>query len=103
MVDLNNKGITGREAEEALGKARITVNKNVIPYDERPPTVTSGVRLGTPSVTTRGMIETDMVEIAEIMSSVLQNITDTEAICVLRNRVETLCKRFPIYQENSES
>src|SRR5512135_1788531 len=76
LVDLNNKGITGREAEEALGKARITVNKNVIPYDERPPTVTSGVRLGTPSVTTRGMTETDMVEIAEIMSSVLQNITD---------------------------
>jgi len=102
LVDLNNKGITGREAEEALGKARITVNKNVIPYDERPPTVTSGVRLGTPSVTTRGMIETDMVEIAEIMSSVLQNTADADAICVLRNRVETLCKRFPIYQENLE-
>jgi glycine hydroxymethyltransferase len=97
LVNLNNKDITGKEAEEALGKAGITVNKNVIPYDERPATITSGIRLGTPCVTTRGMGETEIVEIAEIISSVIQNNNDPEAIGALRNRVETLCKRFPIY------
>lgn len=97
LVDLNNKDITGKEAEEALGKAGITVNKNVIPYDERPATITSGIRLGTPCVTTRGMGETEIVEIAEIISSVIQNNNDHEAIGALRNRVENLCKRFPIF------
>jgi glycine hydroxymethyltransferase len=97
LVDLNNKDITGKEAEEALGKAGITVNKNVIPYDERPATITSGIRLGTPCVTTRGMGETEIVEIAEIISSVIQNNKDHEAIGALRKRVETLCNRFPIY------
>lgn len=97
LVDLNNKDITGKEAEEALGKAGITVNKNVIPYDERPATITSGIRLGTPCVTTRGMGETEIVEIAEIISSVIQNNKDYEEIGALRNRVETLCKRFPIF------
>jgi glycine hydroxymethyltransferase len=97
LVDLNNKQITGREAEEALGKSRITVNKNVIPYDERPPTITSGIRLGTPCVTTRGMQEAEMVEIADIISSVIQNNRDTEAINTLSERVDLLCKKFPIY------
>ncbi len=101
LVDLNNKDITGKEAEEALGKAGITVNKNVIPYDERPATITSGIRLGTPCVTTRGMGETEIVEIAEIISSVIQNNNDYEAIGALRNRVENLCKRFPIFQIKS--
>jgi len=97
LVDLNNQQITGKEAEEALGKSRITVNKNVIPYDERPPTITSGIRLGTPCVTTRGMKEAEMVEIAEIISSVIQNNKDTEAINALSERVDSLCKKFPIY------
>ena len=97
LVDLNNKQITGREAEEALGKSRITVNKNVIPYDERPPTITSGIRLGTPCVTTRGMKEAEMVEIADIISSVIQNNKDAEAINALSERVDLLCKKFPIY------
>jgi glycine hydroxymethyltransferase len=97
LVDLTNKGITGKEAEEALGKARITVNKNVIPYDERSATITSGIRLGTPCVTTRRMGETEMVEISDIIASVLQNNKDTEAIGALTQRVDSLCKRFPIY------
>ncbi len=97
LVDLNNKQITGREAEEALGKSRITVNKNVIPYDERTPAITSGIRLGTPCVTTRGMQEAEMVEIAGIISSVIQNNKDTEAINALSERVDLLCKKFPIY------
>ncbi len=97
LVDLNNKQITGKEAEEALGKSRITVNKNVIPYDERPPTITSGIRLGTPCVTTRGMKEAEMVEIADIISSVIENNKDAGAINTLLERVNSLCNKFPIY------
>jgi len=97
LVDLNNKQITGREAEEALGKSRITVNKNVIPYDERTPAITSGIRLGTPCVTTRGMQEAEMVEIADIIASVIQNNKDTATINTLSERVDLLCKKFPIY------
>ncbi|MBI4689268.1 MAG: serine hydroxymethyltransferase [Nitrospirae bacterium] len=97
LVDLNNKGITGKDAEEALDIAGITVNKNSIPYDERPPAITSGVRLGTPSVTTRGMRETEMSEIAEIIDEALKSITDATRLKELRQRSEDICKRFPIY------
>jgi len=97
LVDLTIKNITGKETEEALGRARITVNKNVIPFDERPPTVTSGIRLGTPCVTTRGMGEAEMVEIADILSSVIQNNTDTGTMNALTQRVDALCEKFPIY------
>lgn len=97
LVDLTNKGITGKEAEEALGKARITVNKNVIPYDERPPTITSGIRLGTPCVTTRGMGEREILEIADIITAVIVNNKDAEAIRTLTLRVDALCEKFPIY------
>lgn len=97
LVDLTNQGITGKDGEEALGKTRITVNKNVIPYDERPPTITSGIRLGTPCVTTRGMGEAEMIEIADIVSSVILNTKDPEAINALAKRVDSLCEKFPIY------
>jgi len=97
LVDLTSKNITGKETEEALGRARITVNKNVIPFDERPPTVTSGIRLGTPCVTTRGMGEPEMVEIADILSSVIQNNKDTGTMNALTHRVDALCEKFPIY------
>ena len=97
LVDLTSKNITGKETEEALGRARITVNKNVIPFDERPPTVTSGIRLGTPCVTTRGMGEPEMVEIADILSSVIQNNKDTGTMNALTQRVDSLCEKFPIY------
>jgi glycine hydroxymethyltransferase len=97
LVDLTSKGITGKDAEEALGKARITVNKNVIPYDERSPAVTSGIRLGTPCCTTRGMGEAEMVEIADILSAIIQNNKDSEAINALTRKVDSLCDRFPIY------
>jgi glycine hydroxymethyltransferase len=97
LVDLRGKNITGKEAEEALGRARITVNKNVIPFDERPPTVTSGIRLGTPCVTTRGMGEPEMVEIADVISSVIQNNKDAGAMDALTQRVDALCEKFPVY------
>jgi glycine hydroxymethyltransferase len=97
LVDLTVKNITGKDTEEALGRARITVNKNVIPFDERPPTVTSGIRLGTPCVTTRGMGEAEMSEIADILSSVIQNNQDTGTMNALTQRVDALCEKFPIY------
>lgn len=97
LVDLTVKNITGKDTEEALGRARITVNKNVIPFDERPPTVTSGIRLGTPCVTTRGMGEAEMTEIADILSSVIQNNKDTGTMNALTQRVDALCEKFPIY------
>lgn len=97
LVDLANKGITGKEAEEALDKAGITVNKNAIPYDERPPAITSGMRLGTPCVTTRGMGEAEMTDIAEIIDEVLRNNSDEAKIGRFRQKAGEICKRFPIY------
>lgn len=97
LVDLNNKDMTGKEAEEALDMVGITVNKNVIPYDERPPAITSGIRLGTPCVTARGMGEAEITEIADIISSVIQNKKDAGTINALSKRVKILCERFPIY------
>ncbi len=98
LIDLTNKNITGKEADEALDKAGITVNKNAIPYDERPPAVTSGIRLGTPCITTRGMGKAEMVEIADLISSVINNSKAPEAIAVNAKRVKNLCDRFPIYK-----
>lgn len=99
LVDLTNKGITGKDAEAALGMAGITVNKNVIPYDEKPPSITSGIRLGTPCVTTRGMGEAEMIEIADIVSTVIHNIDDINVIKSLTKRVKALCDSFPIYRD----
>jgi len=98
LIDLTNKNITGKDADDALDKAGITVNKNAIPYDERPPAVTSGIRLGTPCITTRGMGKEEMVEVADLISSVINNSTAPEAIAVIARRVKSLCDRFPIYR-----
>ena len=97
LVDLSDREITGKEAEEVLDFAGITVNKNTIPYDTRPPSVTSGLRLGTPSVSTRGMGEAEMGEIGEIIVQVLQRIRDQSALKRLNERVKSLCQRFPVY------
>jgi glycine hydroxymethyltransferase len=97
LVDLSNVDVTGKEAEEALDKAGITVNKNFIPYDDKPPTITSGIRLGTPSITTRGMGDSEMDEIADIISNVICNINNPSAIADMNGRVKALCGRHPIY------
>ncbi len=97
LVDLTDKQVTGKEAEEALDRAGITVNKNAIPYDSRPPAVTSGIRLGTPCVTTRGMGGDEMAEIAEIIAAVLDNRKSPAELDRLAGRVRDLCRRFPIY------
>lgn len=97
LVNLTNFNMTGKEAEEALDRAGVTVNKNTIPFDTKPPTVTSGIRIGTPSVTTRGMGESEMEEIAEIIERVIKNISNESVIKDMRKKVTKLCKRFPIY------
>ncbi|KJU87208.1 glycine hydroxymethyltransferase [Candidatus Magnetobacterium bavaricum] len=96
LVDLRNKAITGKEAEDALYRADITVNKNTIPYDDKPPTITSGIRLGTPAVTTRGFAESEMAEVADIIDRCLTKHSDERNMNMQRQRVRALCERFPI-------
>ncbi len=99
LVDVTSKGITGKEAESALDEAGITVNKNAIPYDKQPPAVASGIRLGTPIVSTRGMREKEMDEIADAIDKVLSHPTDTTVRKLVRSRMRTLCGKFPIFED----
>ena len=97
LVNLTNKGITGKEADAALDAAGIIVNKNAVPYDEKPPSVASGIRLGTPIVSTRGMRETDMKEIVALIDRVLQHRHDATVLEEVRAQAKALCNRFPIF------
>jgi glycine hydroxymethyltransferase len=99
LVDVFSKGVTGKVAEGALDKAGITVNKNAIPFDRNPPMVASGIRLGTPAVTTRGMREAEMDVIAEYISRVLAAPEDDRVLTTVRSEVKQLCKKFPLYPE----
>jgi len=99
LVDVTSKGITGKEAEVALDEAGITVNKNAIPYDEKPPAVASGIRLGTPIVSTRGMREKEMDEIADAIDNVLSHPSDPTVRKLVRSRMRALCGRFPIFDD----
>jgi len=99
LVDVFSKGITGKLAESALGKAGITVNKNTIPFDQNPPMVASGIRIGTPAVTTRGMREYEMELIGELMTRALKTPDDDHALAAVRTEVEVLCQKFPLYPE----
>ena len=99
LIDLINKGITGKEAEEALGLAGITVNKNMIPFDQRTPMVTSGIRIGTPIVTTRGMREKEMVQIASFIAEILNNHADPDVQVRVAQQAKELCQRFPFFQD----
>jgi glycine hydroxymethyltransferase len=97
LVSLIAKGITGKAADAALSKAHITVNKNAVPNDPESPFVTSGIRVGTPAPTTRGFKETEMVEIANMMCDVMENMEDDTVIAAVREKVSALCARFPVY------
>ena len=99
MVDLRSKKVSGKDASEVLDKVRITVNKNLIPFDSESPTVTSGIRIGTPAVTTRGMKEEDMKKIAELMDQAIIHRTDESKLSEIRSGVEELIKKFPLYKE----
>ncbi|HOP35084.1 MAG TPA: serine hydroxymethyltransferase [Syntrophales bacterium] len=97
LVDLTEKGITGKDAQEALDRAGITVNKNGIPFDTRGPQVTSGVRIGTPALTSRGMKEKEMAIIGQWIADVVHHIENEKKIEEIRNDVAALCERFPLY------
>ena len=99
VVDVFSKGLTGKLAEAALGKAGITVNKNAIPFDQNPPMVASGIRIGTPSVTTRGMREPEMELIGALISRALATPEDDRALAMILAEVEALCRKFPLYPE----
>ena len=99
LVDVFSKGLTGKVAEAALGKAGITVNKNAIPFDQNPPMVASGIRIGTPAVTTRGMREPEMDVIADLIARALKAPDDDAALGMVKHEVESLCRKFPLYPE----
>lgn len=99
LIDLRNKNITGKEAQEALDSSGITVNKNAVPFDDKSPLITSGIRIGTPAITTRGMKEPEMIIIAELINRVLTNIGNEKIYKEVENEVAQLCKRFPLYPE----
>jgi glycine hydroxymethyltransferase len=98
LLDVFSKGLRGKDAEKALDRARITVNKNAIPFDTNPPLNPSGIRLGSPAVTTRGFREAEMRETGQLIAEVLNHIQDEDAIARVRERVGALAARFPLYQ-----
>jgi len=97
LVDLQDKGITGKEAQKEFEEIGITLNKNSIPFDPQPFWITSGVRLGTPAITTRGMKEPEMKEIGKIITAYVKNRNDKKIVEHLKERVADLCKKFPLY------
>jgi len=99
LIDLRNKGITGKKAQETLDKAHITLNKNSVPFDDKSPFVTSGIRVGVPAVTTRGLVESDMQFIANAIDNVLMNADDENVTATVRNEVGAYMHRFTLYPE----
>ncbi|HXW09566.1 MAG TPA: serine hydroxymethyltransferase, partial [Steroidobacteraceae bacterium] len=97
LLDFSAKSFTGKDADAALGRAHITVNKNSVPNDPRPPMVSSGIRIGTPAVTTRGFKEAEVSQLAHWMCDVLADVNDEAVIARTRESVQQICRRFPVY------
>ena len=100
LIDLTQKDISGKKAEITLERAGITTNKNMVPFDKKSPMVTSGIRIGTPALTTRGFKENEMIQIARLIDDVIQNIEEEKIIEDTRNRVSELCSTLPLYEKN---
>jgi glycine hydroxymethyltransferase len=100
LVDVFSRGITGKVAEAALGKAGITVNKNAIPFDQNPPMTASGIRVGTPAVTSRGFKEAEMDTVGELIARALKTPDNDQALAMVRAEVERLCRKFPLYPDS---
>jgi glycine hydroxymethyltransferase len=99
LIDLRNKNLTGKKAQETLDKAHITLNKNAVPFDDKSPFVTSGIRVGVPAVTTRGLKENDMETVVSMIDTVLMNIESEEKISSVKNEVKEFMNQFPLYPE----
>ena len=99
LIDLRNKNLTGKKAQETLDRAHITLNKNAVPYDDKSPFVTSGIRVGVPAVTTRGLKEKDMETVVSLIDKVLMNIDDTSVVAEVKTEVKKLMSDFPLYSE----
>ena len=99
LIDLTNKGVSGKVAEKTLEKAGITVNKNMVPFDKKSPFITSGIRIGSPAITTRGMGEDEMAQIINYIDKIISNIEDESIIEKVKTEVKTLCSSFPLYSE----
>jgi len=97
LLDLRNKGLNGKIAEEALDKAGITVNKNMVPFDTESPFVTSGIRIGTPALTTRGFREEEFIRVAELIDTVLQDPENEQTLTSVKANVKALCTEYPLY------
>jgi len=97
LIDLSNKGISGKIAENKLEQAGITTNKNMVPYDQKSPMITSGIRIGTPAITTRGMKIEEIIKIAGFIDEVLSNIDNDSIIANVRKKVQNLCSSFKLY------
>jgi len=102
LIDLTSKGVTGKDAEAALDRAGITTNKNGIPFDTQSPMVTSGIRVGTAALTTRGMKEEEMRKIGHLITCVIDDVTNEDHIKEVREEVDSLCKRFPLYADRMQ-
>ncbi|AHF15597.1 serine hydroxymethyltransferase [Niabella soli] len=101
LIDLRNKNLTGKKAQETLDKAHITLNKNAVPFDDKSPFVTSGIRVGVPAVTTRGMKEADVTHVVELIDKVLMNADDASVIASVKEEVNAFMQQFPLYPELS--
>jgi glycine hydroxymethyltransferase len=99
LIDLRNKNITGKKAQETLDRAHITLNKNSVPYDDKSPFVTSGIRIGVPAITTRGFTTEDMSIVVEMIDTVLMNADDEKVIQEVKENVKSFMLKFPLYPE----
>ncbi len=99
LIDLHNKNVTGKEAENAMERAGITLNKNMVPFDDRSPFVTSGIRIGAAAITTRGFRENDMSFVAEMIDTVINNVSDEAVLDGVRSKIQDYCSKFPLYTE----
>lgn len=99
LIDLRNKNITGKEAEKALGEADITVNKNMVPFDDKSPFVTSGIRIGTPAITSRGLKEKDCLKVVELLDAALMNKNNEKELAKIRKKVNTMMSKYPLFKD----
>jgi glycine hydroxymethyltransferase len=97
LIDLRNKNITGKKAQETLDRAHITLNKNAVPFDDKSPFVTSGIRIGVPAITTRGMKEEHMQYVVDLIDKVLMNIDDSNVVASVEKDVHSFMEQFPLY------